>query len=154
MKVFGHPLHPLFIHFPTALLPMDLVLSALSYSSGDPSFALAGFYCLAGGVLSGLAAITTGLLALTDIPKTNKQALANGLVHGFLNGFLILVFGVMAYKEWQLYPQPPVATITLLLVKGILVIALFVGNYLGGKLIYQHFIGINIKPTEHGKTAS
>jgi uncharacterized membrane protein len=154
MKLFGHPLHPLFIHFPTALLPMDFVLSLLNYLKGDVSFAQAGFYCLIGGVLTGIAAVLTGLLALTDVPKGDKQALGSSLVHGFVNGFLMLVFGVIAYREWQHYPQLPAVTKTTLLVKGILIVALFIGNYLGGRLIYQHFIGLNIKPSEHGKIAS
>lgn len=153
MKVFGHPLHPLFIHFPTALLPMDLVLSFLHFSTGNERFALAGYYCLAGGVMTGLAAIATGLLELTTIPRSNKPALGSALVHGFTNGFLLLAFGVMAYKEWKVYPQPFVITPSILAVKGILVLALFIGNYLGGQLIYRHFIGIEHKQTEHGKTA-
>ena len=150
MKLFGHPVHPLFIHFPTALLPMDFVLSFLGFTNGNPTFAQAGFYCLAGGVLTGFAAIVTGLFDLTNIPKANKIALGSGLLHGFINGCLILVFAVIAYKEWQIYPQSVTATKTMLVIKGILVAALFFGNYLGGRLIYQHFIGIDIKPKDHG----
>jgi uncharacterized membrane protein len=153
MKLFGHPLHPLFVHFPTALLPMDLVLSLLYYAKNDASFALAGFYCLVGGVVSGFAAVATGLLDLVNIPKANKVALGSGLIHGFVNGFLLLVFGIIGYKEWQQYPQLFV-TPTVLMIKSILVLALFVGNYLGGRLIYQHFIGLDIKSTAHGKNTS
>lgn len=153
MKIFGHPVHPLLIHFPTALLPMDLVLSVLHFSTGNASFALAGYYCLTGGVVTGLAAVATGLLELTTIPRSNKQAFGSALVHGFINGFILLVFGVMAFREWKIYPQPFATTSAILVVKGILVIALFIGNYLGGQLIYRHFIGIEHKQTEHGKTA-
>ena len=154
MKILGHPIHPLLIHFPTALLPMDFVLSILHYYTGNGSFALAGYYCLIGGVLMGFAAIVTGLIELIYIPKTNKQALGTSLIHGFINGFVLLVFAVIAYKAWQEYPQPGLSTTAGLLIKGILIITLFIGNYLGGRLIYKHHIGINLKTTEHGKAAS
>jgi uncharacterized membrane protein len=146
MKIFGHPIHPVFIHFPTALLPMDLVLNVLSLVKNDPSFALAGFYCLAGGVLTGFLAMLTGLVDILSIPKTNKIALAAGIYHGFINGLVIIIFSVIAYKEWTIYPSQISVTTASIVIRGILVCTLFVGNFLGGKLIYKYHIGIiNIK---------
>jgi uncharacterized membrane protein len=150
MKLFGHPIHPLFIHFPTALLPMDLALSILSNVRGDASFATAGFYCLAAGALTGFAAMLTGLLDLLQIPKENKAAWASGLYHGFVNGCIMLIFAVIAWRAWQQYPQLGPATTGVILVKSILILALFAGNYIGGKLIYQYHIGIQPKATAHG----
>lgn len=154
MKLLGHPIHPLMIHFPTALLPMDFVLSLLSHLKNDPSFSLAGFYCLFGGVLFGFAALLTGLIELIYIPKTNKQALATGLYHGFVNGIVILVFAVMAYQGWKSYPQTNLPTIIIIAIKGILNLTLFIGNYMGGRLIYKYHIGLNINPKEHGNLTS
>src|SRR5829696_6824121 len=104
MKLFGHPVHPLFIHFPTALLPMDLVLSVLYTVTGNHSFYLAGFYCLAGGVLVGLPAIITGLIEIISMPKGNKKATTLALYHGFMNGTILLVFAIIGYKAWQIFP--------------------------------------------------
>lgn len=143
MKLFGHPVHPLLIHFPTALLPMDLALSLLSYTKNEVAFSLAGFYCLVGGVVMGIAAVLTGLLDLLQIPKANKEAMALAIYHGFLNGLLLSIFGIIAYKSWQAYPQLEVPTKAMLITKTILVFSLFAGNYMGGKLIYKHRIGIS-----------
>jgi len=148
MKFFGHPLHPLFVHFPTALLPMDFVMSLIYYSNNDSSFALASFYCLAGGTLTGFVSILTGLADLLIIPKKNKEARATGLYHGFINAVVILVFTVLTYQAWQYYPHTT-SSVGILLVKGILIFTLFAGNYLGGRLIYKHHIGLNIKEKEH-----
>ena len=123
---------------------MDLLMSALHYSGKDPSFAQAGFYCLAGGVLLGIPAILTGLFDLLRIPKEDKKAFALALYHGFLNGSVILIFAVLAYKEWTAWPAIN-STMGGIIFKGILVLALFGGNYLGGKLIYNHHIGLDKK---------
>lgn len=142
MKVFGHPMHVMFIHFPVGLIPMDLVLSFLSYYFQQPILATAAFYCLAGGVITGYVALLTGLLDLLAIPRENKLAVGAGLLHGFVNGTVILVYSVLAYKAWQSYPQLTTPTMPLLLIKFLLVGSLFIGNFLGGKLIYKHHVGI------------
>lgn len=142
MKVFGHPMHVMLIHFPVGLLPMDLVLSFLSYQLHEPSFATAAYYCIMGGVGTGYIALLTGLLDLIALPKENKVALGTGLLHGFINGTVILIYSIFAYKAWQAYPQLNTPSIVLLLIKGLLVGCLFIGNFLGGKLIYKHHVGI------------
>src|SRR5215204_4281886 len=144
MKLFGHPVHPLFVHFPTALLPMDFVLSAIYHSTNETSYGLAAFYCLAAGVITGFLAVLTGIIDLLSIPKTNKDAWTTGLYHGFLNGTVLLVFAIFAYKTWQHYPQVSVSFNNLLL-KAVLVLTLFVGNYFGGRLLYKYHIGLNTK---------
>lgn len=150
MKLFNHPVHPLLIHFPTALLPMDLGLTALFQYTGDPSYYQAGVYCLVAGAAVGILAMVTGLVDLLSIPRSDKQALALALYHGFVNGLLIFIFAVFAYKAWQVFPTPVLAGTYGLLIKGILVIALFIGNYLGGRLIYTYHIGINPKTKTNG----
>ncbi|HEU4903306.1 MAG TPA: DUF2231 domain-containing protein [Flavisolibacter sp.] len=145
MKLFGHPLHPLLIHFPTALLPMDLALTFLYHTNNNESFYQAGAYCLWAGTAVGLLAIVTGLPDLLAIPRTHKKAMALGLYHGALNGSIILSFAVIAYRSWQVFPTPSLAGIAGLVTKGILVVTLFVGNYMGGRLIYTHHVGLNLK---------
>jgi uncharacterized membrane protein len=150
MKFFGHPIHPLLIHFPTALLPMDLVLSVLHAYKHENAFALAGFYCLAAAVAMGILAMITGLIDLLAIPKTGKQAMAAALTHGFVNGIILIVFATILYREWQVYPQPYSSQGSLVF-KGVLVVSLFAGNFLGGQLIYKHHIGIDLTDT-HNKS--
>ena len=154
MKLFGHPVHPLLIHFPTALLPMDLGLSVLYYTTADASFYQAGAYCLWAGAALGILAAVTGLIDFIAIPRADKTAVALALYHGFLNGLLILIFAVIAYKSWQSFPSPFLVGIKGLIIKSILVITLFVGNYLGGRLIYTHHIGINFKTKTNGSSSA
>lgn len=154
MKLFGHPVHPLLIHFPTALLPMDLGLSILHVTTANSSFYQAGVYCLLAGSALGLVAMLTGLVDILVIPRSNKSALALALYHGFMNGLLIMIFAILAYKAWQVFPLPVLGDVKGVLIKGFLVIALFVGNYLGGRLIYNHHIGINFKKNNDGNLST
>jgi uncharacterized membrane protein len=129
------------IHFPTALLPADLVLSYLYLVKNDSSYGQAAFYCLVGGVALGALALITGIVDLLLIPKENKQALAAGLIHGFINGIIIIAYMVIAFKEWKTYSAMAVPSNGSLAIKTILVLTLFIGNYLGGRLIYKYKVG-------------
>src|SRR5690349_17349225 len=140
MKILKHPLHVMLIHFPTALLPMDLVLSYLFYQTGNESYGSAAYYCLIAGVGLGLLAGITGFIDMVMIK--NKTAMAAAFIHGGINLTAILVFTVFAYKSWKLYPQIAVPTLTVVSVKLITVIFMLIGNYLGGKLILKHHIAI------------
>ena len=142
MKIFGHPLHMMLIHFPTALLPMDALFSFFAYYNKDSSFLLAAYYCLIAGILSGGLALVTGIIDLLLIKKDNKVAIGTALIHGFINGIVILFYGIFAYRSWQQFPQLSMPSLPGLVLKLALLSILFVGNYLGGKLILQHRIGV------------
>jgi uncharacterized membrane protein len=152
MKLFGHPIHPITVHFPTALLPMDLAMTIIYSRTGNPVHYAAGYYCLLAAVITGIAVLLTGLLDIFSL-KDNKPAMGVALYHGFLNGTIILVYAVIAYKAWQVFPTayPSVQTATWL--KAVLVAALFFGNYLGGKLVYHYGAGTGFKNNTHGKAA-
>jgi uncharacterized membrane protein len=150
MKLFGHPVHPLFIHFPTALLPMDAALTCLYSATGNSTYYAAGAYCLWAGAALGLLAMVAGLIDSLRIRRSDKPALLLALYHGFLNGTLLLVFAVIAYRSAQLFPAPVLAGPKGVLIKCILVLALFLGNYLGGKLIYTYCVGIDNKLIPYG----
>jgi uncharacterized membrane protein len=140
LRFLHHPIHPLMIHFPTALLPMGLVFDFIYFKTGQQSFGQAGFYCLAAGVIGGLLSMITGLLEILLIPK-NSAALGTAIYHGTINAVVIAIFAALAWKTWEQYPAVAV-TQSSLVFKTVLIVILFVGNYLGGKLIYHFKIGI------------
>jgi uncharacterized membrane protein len=143
MKPAGHPVHVMVIHFPAALLPADLILSLLGYYYKNAGFSQAGFYCLAGGIALGFLAMITGLIDLLAIPKSNKEAMAAGLSHGFINGLVIFVYSIIAYILWKDQSYQQISSAGSLILKAILVFTLLFGNYLGGNLIYKHHVGID-----------
>lgn len=81
MKLFGHPVHLMLIHFPAALFPMELVCYFIFYKTGNSSFGNASFYATFGGVLLGWVAIVTGTIDLIII-KDDGAVQAKALIHG------------------------------------------------------------------------
>ena len=100
-------------------------------------------YVFIGGVVTGYIALATGLLDLAAIPKKEKPAFGAALLHGFINGMVLLMYSLFACKAWQALPRFEQPSLPMLLLKLLLVASLFMGNFLGGNLIYKHRIGLN-----------
>lgn len=83
--VAGHPLHPMLIVVPAALIPFGFILDAMYRSTGKESYSNAAYYSLVGGLAGGLAAGVAGAMDyLTIAPGTDVKRTAN--VHASLNG--------------------------------------------------------------------
>ena len=142
MKIFKHPLHIMLIHFPSALLPMDMVCYGLFYYTQQSSFWYASFYALAGAVVSGWAAAFFGLLDLAKIPQHKTQAMQKALIHAGVNVLVIIIYTIIAYSAYKKYPALPVAALTVLIYKIVLVSFMIAGNYIGGSLILKYKISV------------
>jgi uncharacterized membrane protein len=142
MRILGHPVHIMIIHFPSALFPAELVLYALFFYTGGRSFADASYYAMIGAVISGWTAVILGVTDLTAIPSTKPEAIKKALYHGGLNTSILIIYSVLAYLPYKKYPELPPATISLLVVKGFLITLLLIGNYWGGELILKHKVAI------------
>ena len=142
MKILGHPLHMMLIHFPAALLPADALLSFFAYYNDDSSLLPGAFYCLVAGVVIGALAILTGIIDALRIEKDKKQAIATAFIHGFINTIVLVFFGIFAYRAWQQYPEMTMPAISTITIKAVFLVLLFAGNYFGGKLILEYSIGL------------
>jgi uncharacterized membrane protein len=142
MKIFGHPLHIMLIHFPSALFPMDLVCSLAGYYKEDTSFVSASFYAICGGVVLGWLAVITGVIDLVGILKNKPGSIKKAIIHGSINttvltGYTLL--GLMAFKK---YPELVADGPGKLFIKAALVAILIIGNYIGGSLILKDKIAV------------
>lgn len=142
MKIFGHPLHIMLIHFPSALFPMELVCYGLYWYTGQPSFGTAAFYTLSGGVVLGWLATVFGAIDMIKIPQSKPEVLKKALVHGSINVSVVIVYTVFFAKLAGMYPQIQPPFVSLLVVKCLLVLFMIVGNYIGGSLILKHKLGV------------
>ncbi len=142
MKIFGHPVHVMLIHFPSALLPMDLVCSAYASYSDAGEFIHAAFFSLSGGVVFGWMAIVTGIFDLLKIPATNSTAFKKAIYHACINSTAILAYTIVALMGFRSYPELRTDSIGLIGLKLTLVTFLIIGNFLGASLILKHKIGV------------
>ncbi|MGV3538667.1 MAG: DUF2231 domain-containing protein [Rufibacter sp.] len=140
MKLHFHPPHLMLIHFPSALFPTDFVCAAFGYYQQEATLAMAAFYALAGGVLMGWGAVIFGFADLVKIPEAQTAARQTALLHGGLNTVVLLAYTVLFFLQWKA-PQVSIATMPVLVAKALLLLILFMGNYLGGQLVLKHKIG-------------
>ena len=61
-KPLGHPSHPMFVHFPTALFPTSLLFDILSWGLSEPELVKAAFYNIAAGLAVAVLAVVTGFV--------------------------------------------------------------------------------------------
>jgi uncharacterized membrane protein len=148
MKLFGHPVHIMLIHFPSALFPMDFVCAAIGYYTNKPSFTDASFYAMSGGVVLGWLAIIFGTFDLLNVVKNKPGAVKNVLIHGCINTMVIVIYTVLAYKQYKHYPSLEPDGMLILIVKAMTVVLMIAGNFIGGKLILKHRIAVD---DEEGK---
>lgn len=142
MKIFGHPLHVMLIHFPSALFPMEWVLSFLCYSTGKLSFAEAAYYAVSGAVVMGWLAVVAGLFDLLNVMKEKPAAMKKVLIHGGINTFVLAGYTIIAFAAFKKYPLIAQSSVTMLVVKAGLIIFMIAGNYLGGSLILKDKIAV------------
>ncbi len=141
MKILGHPIHIMLIHFPSALFPMDVVCAGLALYTGNPSFQDASFFAMVGGAAFGVLAIITGTFDLTGLLE-DKLALKKALVHGGINTTVVVAYSVLAFRSFKVFPDLPDDGVGMLIVKTCLVIFMIGGNYLGGSLILKHKVAL------------
>jgi uncharacterized membrane protein len=140
LRVAGHPLHALLVHFPIAFWSLVFPLELSGWWLGwDPGWRLA-FLANAAGLVGAVAAALTGLpdlMALSDNPKASAAA----------NLHMIVMTGALAIFASEIWLRhgpgpasgPRVFAILGLSLSGTLV--LLWGGWLGGELVFRHGAG-------------
>lgn len=133
----GHPLHPMLIVAPAALLPFSLVMDAMHRITGKESYADAAYYGLVGALLGGVAAGTAGAMDYLAIqPQTDLKRTAN--IHAFLNGSaLALTTANLVGRRSRAGHRGS------LLLSALASIGVMVSGWFGGHMVYEH--GMRVK---------
>jgi len=143
--VAGHPIHPMLIVAPAALIPFGLILDVMHQASGKQSYADAAYYSKVGGLLGGLAAGAAGAMDyLTIEPHTEVKQTAN--VHALLNiGALLLT--AINVKRGPASTGHAGGSIAL---SGLATAGVMISGWYGARMVYEQ--GVRVKtasPIEH-----
>jgi len=134
----GHPLHPMLIAAPAALIPFAFVLDAMHRSTNDTSYSKAAYYSLVGGLIGGAAAAAAGVMDyLTIEPETEVKRTAN--VHAILNGGVMALTAVntLARREAPSHRGGSLA------LTGLAALGIVVSSWFGGHMVYEQ--GMRVK---------
>ena len=132
-----HPLHPALVHFPVACWSLAVVADFASLHFGAAAWAWSGGL-LAVGCAMAVVAMLAGLLELARVPE--GVAMRDAYLHMSAMLVALLLFATsLLLRLDHLKPLAPNIASLLLDTGGFL--ALAVGGWLGGKLVYGHGVG-------------
>ena len=140
--MFDHPLHPMIVHFPIALLMTSVLFDAASQMFKRESLRDGALWLLALGILGGIAASLTGSVAEE---AAEKAGIAESLIetHESLAFATLAIFSLLFV--WRLYLRNQFTRQTLaiyLLVAIAGIGTLSATGYYGGDLVYEQGAGV------------
>jgi len=143
----GAPVHPMFVHYPIALWTTSVFTDVLYYFTRHHTLVVISKYLIAAGILGAIAAAIPGLVDWTGITQTAVKKVAT--THLVLNVLALLVFAVSLYLRMTNYGAPLVGfhlkiPFAVSVVGWLLMV---ISASLGGKLVYDHRMGVNEGPT-------
>lgn len=146
----GEPVHPMFVHYPIALWTTSVLTDLIFYFHRNPSLVLISKFLIAAGIVGAIAAAIPGLVDWTGITQPAVKKIATR--HLVLNVMALVLFAVSLYLRMRNYGAPLVGFHLkipfVISVVGWLLLA--ISASLGGKLVYEHRMGVNEGPTAPG----
>ena len=146
----GEPVHPMFVHYPIALWTTSVFTDVIYYFARHHTLVVISKYLIAAGILGAIAAAIPGLVDWTGITQTTVKKVATR--HMVLNILALVLFAVSLYLRMTDYGAPLVGFHLkipfVVSVLGWLVIV--ISASLGGKLVYEHRMGVNEAPPPPG----
>lgn len=139
----GHPLHPMLIVAPAALIPFAFILDAMHRRSGKDSYADAAYYSQVGGLAGGLAAGVAGAMDYLAI-ESGTDAKRTGNVHAALNlGALALTAANVLARRNSRHHRGGSLAMSAIAAAGVMV-----SGWFGGRLVYEHGVRVEgVDPT-------
>lgn len=134
-----HPLHPALVHFPIACWTLSVITDLASLYFGETAWQWStGLLSIGCG--TALLAMMAGLMELSRIPE--GPALRDTWLHmGAMSVALACFSARLLLRLDQLQALPPNVLSLVLDAAGF--IALSIGGWLGGRLVYEHGVGRN-----------
>jgi uncharacterized membrane protein len=142
-SIGGHPIHPILIPFPIALLVFSLIADLIYLWRGNPVWeSYVAFYTLLGGIIGGAAAAVPGLIDWATLTDRDAVRVANW--HARVNIITLVIFIASFYLRtssgaaW--IPSIPTVPIFLSIVG---VVGLTIAGWLGGELVFKHGVAVS-----------
>lgn len=140
ITLFGHPLHPMMVHFPVAAL-IGLVGADVAWLwTRDDFWARAGLWLAGVGAAGGWAASVAGILDLVLVRRIRR------LITGWAHGAMAVMMLSLATMNWLVRFGESQEVFPWGLALSLFTAALIAATAaLGGRLVYEHAVGVDIE---------
>jgi uncharacterized membrane protein len=140
MRLFGHPVHPLVVAFPIALLALTPLWDGAALLGIAPELALVGYWSALVGLIGGGLALVTGFVDFLTLkeppPELTNAALRHAAFAMTTLGFFVAAFVVRGGVSGPVGPL-------VLGLEAVGAICLVATGWLGGHLVFKHGVGVN-----------
>jgi uncharacterized membrane protein len=142
MRLLGHPVHPILVAFPIALLALTPLWDGLAFF-GIANLAVVGYWTELAGLVGGGLALVTGLADFFGLKEPSRALTSTALRHaGFALATLALFVTAFAVRGGE--SGAPKLLVVGLEVFGAL--GLGVTGWLGGHLVFGYAVGVDERP--------
>lgn len=142
LRLLGHPLHPALVHFPIALWTASLAADGAALATGASFWGPAAWWSLVAGLAVAVVAVLAGFVDYSRLPREHP-AFRTATAHMLVMSVSVLGFLASALLREGPERAPDAAA---LVCSGLGFIALVVGGWLGGTLVYR--FGVAVEPVE------
>ncbi len=141
-------IHPLFVHFPIALLSAALLFELIAMAFKKPASQTAGWWTFVLGVIAMVVTAITGLIAERSVGHTDD---AHELIlqHRNLEIAAGALFVLLFIWRISLKGELPGSTVLRSIYGGVFVLAMaaiLTGAHVGGRLVYEFGVGTSQSP--------
>jgi uncharacterized membrane protein len=141
MRIFGHPLHPMLVAFPVALLALAPICDAAAWLGMAKRLASVAYYVELLGLVGGVLAALTGFVDFYKLDAPAHGALSrSALAHASCALGTLALFGVAFALRGNDAAVPAVGVIVLEALGAGLVT---VTGWLGGHLVFGFGVGVD-----------
>jgi uncharacterized membrane protein len=140
-SIARHPIHPMLVPIPIGLWIFSLVCDLFhAGGSANPAWTTVAFYCMGGGIVGALAAALPGLIDLLSLPAGPRKT---AVMHMAINLTVVALYVINFWMRMQAPGNPGKLVWLSLISVGLLAIS----GWLGGKMVYEHGIAVDVPPS-------
>jgi uncharacterized membrane protein len=139
MRLFGHPVHPMLVAFPVALLALTPVWDGIAWAGVMADARSAGYFCELAGLIIGGLALVTGFVDLIKIPASQPAAARVALIHASCALGALSLYGIAFAFRGGRAALPNTGVLALEAAGAVCLIAT---GWLGGHLVFRHGVGV------------
>jgi uncharacterized membrane protein len=131
-----HPVHPMLVAVPIGLWVFALVCDVVHGAGGDTVWQTVATYCIAAGIVGALVAAVPGLIDYFSIDEAAMKKIAN--LHLAVNLGALAIFAINLWVRFRV----PAESFLPLGMSVVGVLAIGIGGWLGGEMVYIKGMGV------------